>query len=109
MRGVEGGDRQVVGVGGEPVESGPALPMAAVSAGGMLAGARRGIDHGARKAKARVGARAFWTIAVIDGCHEGVSPVATRVSRNRRGAGRGDRGVGTAVQLPALRQADVHL
>src|ERR1700679_1051978 len=55
MRGVEGGDRQVVGAGGEPVESGPALPMAAVSAGGMLAGARRGIDHGPRKAKARGG------------------------------------------------------
>jgi hypothetical protein len=98
-----------VGGGGEPVESALARPEGAVSAGGMLAGARRGIDHGACKAKARVGARAFWTIAVIDGCHEGVSPVAAQVSRNRRGAGRGDRGVRTAVQLPALRQADVRL
>jgi hypothetical protein len=79
-----------VGGGGELVESALAPSVVAVRAGGMLAGARRGIDHGARKAKARVGARAFWTIAVIDGCHEGVSPVAARVSRNRRGAGRGD-------------------
>jgi hypothetical protein len=64
---------------------------------------------GASKAKARVGARAFWTIAVIDGCYEGVSPVAALVSRKRRGAGRGGRGDGTAVHLPAMRQADVHL
>ena len=91
------------------MESALAPPVAAVSAGGMLAGSRWGIDPGARKAKARVGARAFWTIAVIDGCHEGVSPVTARVSRKRRGAGRGDRGDGTAVHLPALRRAAVHL
>jgi hypothetical protein len=64
---------------------------------------------GARKAKARVGARAFWTIAVIDGCYEGISPVAAPASRKRRSAGRGGRGDGTAVHLPAMRQADVHL
>jgi hypothetical protein len=91
------------------VESALARPVGAVSAGGMLAGARWGIDHGVRKAKARVGARAFWTIAVIDGCHEGVSPVAAPASRKRRSAGRGGRGDGTAVHLPALRHADVDL
>jgi hypothetical protein len=54
-------------------------------------------------------ARAFWTIAVIDGCYEGVSPVAAFVSRKRRGAGSGARGDGTAVHLPAMQRADVHL
>ncbi len=83
---------------------------AMVVAGGQLADARAGIDHGrAHKAKARVAARAFWTIAVIDGCHGGVSPVAVLASRKRRGVGRGGRRIGTAVQLPAVRQADVHL
>jgi hypothetical protein len=76
----------------------------------MLAGACAGIDdRGACKAKARVGARAFWTIAVIDGCHEGVSPVTAPVSRKRRSAGCGGRGVRTAIHLPAMRQADPHL
>jgi hypothetical protein len=96
--------------GGEPVESALASSVASIGARGMLAVARRGIDHGGLT-KRRPGwcARTFWTIAVIDGCYEGVSPVAARMSRKRRGAGRGGRRVGTAVHLPAVRQADEHL
>jgi hypothetical protein len=93
------------------VEGALAAAAANVGAGGMLAGARQGIDDGGRrKAKARaVDARAFWTIALIDGCYEGISPVAALASRKRRGAGRVGRRVGTAVHLSALRQADMHL
>ncbi len=97
---------------GLAVVGGAAYEFAAVvvGTGGKLAGARRGIDdRGPVKRRPGNAPRAFWTIAVIDGCHEGVSPVASRASRKRRGAGRGGRGVGTAVQLPAVRQADVHL
>lgn len=78
--------------------------------GDMLAVAHGGSIMAAPvKAKTRGATRAFWTIAVIDGCHGGVSPVAALASRKRRGAGRGGRGDRTAVHLPAMQQADVHL
>jgi hypothetical protein len=98
-----------VGAGGELVESELAALVAIVGCAACWPGRARGSTMGACKAKARVCARAFWTIAVIDGCYEGVSPVAASASRKRRSAGRGGRGDGTAVHLPAMRQADVHL
>jgi hypothetical protein len=57
-----------VGAGGEPVDSVAGELVAVVVAGGHV-GRRAGKDRpwGACKAKARVDARAFWTIAVIDG------------------------------------------
>jgi hypothetical protein len=84
--------------------------LAAVVAGGQLADGRTGIDHGGPQSEGPGWTpRAFWTIAVIDGCYEGVSPITASVSRKRGDAGRGDRGDGTVVLLPAMRQADVHL
>ena len=44
---MRGGSREETGKLWAAVESALAPPVAAVSAGDMLAGARRGIDHGA--------------------------------------------------------------